>query len=533
MRTFNNKPLFSIKKRCAALLALLLLAPIALAQEGSVPHFDIEQYTLDGNTLLDTAQVERILQPYRGKSKTFGTVQQALEALESAYRNAGYSTVQVVLPEQELEQGKVRLRVIEGRITAITIQGNEHFSNENIRASLRGLKEGAIPDLEVLGAGLRVANENASKQTQLVMRAGEQDDAIEALVTVKDESPIKTFANYDNTGTRETGFSRFNFGWQHNNVGDLDHSLTLRYTTSDRPERVSIYGAGYHIPLYALGHSIDILAGYSDVSSGVISNLFNVSGKGKVFGLRYNQQLPRIGTYEQKLSYGLDIRAYENSTLPIGGSTSITPDYTAHPLSLTYDGRWAGEQEETSFFASIYHNFSGSGKAGDSVFRSVRTGASADYQLAKLGAQHTRQLENDWQLRAVLAAQYSTDPLVPGEQFGVGGNTSVRGFSEREVSNDKGINLNLEVYTPDFGKHIQEGSNIRGVLFYDNGSVWRNHAQPGEPSHASIGSLGAGLRMGVGKSFTLKLDAARVVEDDGYKRQESNPKVHFGMGYIF
>ena len=533
MRASRSNDLFLLVKRYALTLALLLAAPTLLAQDTAIPQFEIKQYVVEGNTLLDSARIDQLLAPYLGASKTFGTVQQALEMLEAAYRNAGYDTVQVTLPEQELDQGKVRLRVIEGRISAITLQGNTHFSNENILASLPGLKKGAFPDLESLGAGLRVANENASKQTQLVMRAGGNEGEIEALVTVKDESPIKAFANYDNTGTNETGISRFNAGWQHNNIGNLDHSLTLRYTTSDRPDRVAIAGAGYHIPLYKQGHSIDVFAGYSDVSSGVVSNLFNVSGSGKIFGLRYNQHLPRIAAYEHKLAYGLDIRAYRNSTLPINGGGSITPDYTVHPLSLTYDGRWAGDRTDTSFYSSIYYNPSGTGKSGDAVFSSVRAGASASYQLIKLGAQHTQLLEADWQIRAVLAMQYSNDALVPGEQFGVGGNTSVRGFSEREVANDKGANINLEVYSPDFGRHIQEGANIRGLVFYDQGKVWRNHALPGETSRAGIASLGAGLRMGIGKSFTLKFDAARIVEEDGYKRQDSSPKVHFGMGYIF
>ena len=50
-------------------------------------------------------------------------MQRALEALELAYRERGYSAVQVFLPEQDLEKGTVTLRVIEARIRKLQITG--------------------------------------------------------------------------------------------------------------------------------------------------------------------------------------------------------------------------------------------------------------------------------------------------------------------------------------------------------------------------------------------------------------------------
>lgn len=517
----------------AAGITLGLATLAATAQDSDIPRFDIDRYVVEGNSLLDAGQIDELLAPYRGTSRNFGTVQQALETLENAYRAAGYATVQVTLPEQELNAGRVVLRVIEGRLRQVQIEGNRHFGHDNIRASLPALKEGRVPDVEALGASLRVANENASKQTQLVLRAGQQEGEIDALVTVRDESPTRSFVSLDNTGTRETGRSRLGIGWQHNNLFDSDHSLTLRYTTSEHPERVAIYGAGYHIPLYAKGHSIDVFGGYSDVSSGVVNDLFNVSGKGSIAGIRYNQQLSRIGALEHKFTYGADYRAYKNDTRPLGGGESITPDYTTHPLSVTYDVRIAGLDHETGLYATLAYQPGGTGKSGLQTFRSVRAGATDAYRILRLGTQHTRQLPGDWQLRAQISAQHTPDALVPGEQFGLGGNVSVRGFGERELANDRGVNANLELYTPDIGRHLQEGSSLRALIFFDGGRVWRNRALPGEPDTQGIASLGAGLRFGIGKSFSLKFDAARIVEEHNYERSEAHPKIHVGLGYIF
>jgi hemolysin activation/secretion protein len=110
-----------------------------------VPRFDIKSYRVDGNTLLAAGSLESLLTPFTGIGRDFGTVQEALDALEQAYRDHGFSTVTVTLPEQELESGVVRLKVNENRLGKITIEGNRYFVPANIRRSLPGLSQGRLP----------------------------------------------------------------------------------------------------------------------------------------------------------------------------------------------------------------------------------------------------------------------------------------------------------------------------------------------------------------------------------------------------
>ena len=104
------------------ILLLLLLFSSAFAvyaaddKQDAVPRFEIKQFRVEGNTLLDAARMEKLLAPFTGKDRDFGTVQEAIDALENAYRRLGYSTVAVALPEQEMESGIVRVKVTENRI---------------------------------------------------------------------------------------------------------------------------------------------------------------------------------------------------------------------------------------------------------------------------------------------------------------------------------------------------------------------------------------------------------------------------------
>ena len=81
----------------------------------AAPRFEIARFEMNGNTLLGAEEIERIFAPYTGQNKDFGDIQRALESLEQAYRDRGFAAVQVLLPEQDITRGVVRLNVIEPR----------------------------------------------------------------------------------------------------------------------------------------------------------------------------------------------------------------------------------------------------------------------------------------------------------------------------------------------------------------------------------------------------------------------------------
>ena len=126
------------------------------------PRFEITRYDISGNSLLSSEKIDDLLVCYIGKDKDFADVQHALEVLEKAYKDLGYGSVQVVLPEQELDQGIVYFKVIEARIRSVQIEGNKNRDEKNIRDSLPAVVEGEVPNSRKMAENLRVANENPS-----------------------------------------------------------------------------------------------------------------------------------------------------------------------------------------------------------------------------------------------------------------------------------------------------------------------------------------------------------------------------------
>lgn len=79
-----------------AVVAAMFVYETAIAAD---EQFDIANFEVSGNSILSKDQVDRAVGPYSGKQRVYGDIQKALEALEQAYRDAGYNTVQVFVPE--------------------------------------------------------------------------------------------------------------------------------------------------------------------------------------------------------------------------------------------------------------------------------------------------------------------------------------------------------------------------------------------------------------------------------------------------
>jgi len=525
----------SVRAIAASLLASVLGAAVcgAWAAEGESPvvRFDISRFDIAGNTILSAAELDAAVAPYAGKDRDFGDVQRALEALEARYHARGYKLVTVRLPEQELGGGVVRLQVVQATVGQVKVSGNRHVDEANVRRALPALQAGASPNLDQVSASLKMANDNPARNIRLTLQNGEED-SIDALLEVRDDKPWKVMLNLDNSGNSATGDTHAGVVLQHANLWGRDHVGSFQYTTSvEEPGKVSVYGLGYHIPLYAAGDAIDLYASYSDTDSGLVSaGVFNlaVSGKGSVLGARYSQLLARRGELDSRLLYGAEWKAYKNDVLFAG--ENFGNDVTVHPLSIGWTGSRALSQGEANVALTLVQNVAGGERGSADDFARNRTGARPWYTLLRLNAAVTRRLEADWQARLLLAGQVSGDALVPGEQFGIGGAGSVRGLEERALSTDTGLSANAELYTPNLcpaGGRWQ----CRALAFVDAAHGRRRHALPGELVRASVASTGLGVRVAMGNDVNLQADYGHVVHAGAIGGRHNQLHVRLSLAY--
>lgn len=268
----------------ALVASVVLLHPAAVVRAEGI-SFVVTGFALEGDNPLSAVETEQLLAPYIGPQNGLGGLEAAAEALQTRLREEGLAWHRAILPAQTLDGGTVRLKIVEFRIGRILVEGNEHFSDANILASVPALRSGISPASGLISRQLLIANEHPSKQVSVRMRASERPEEVDAVLAVKDRRPWSVFAGLNNTGDEQTGELRATLGFQHGNLFDRDHSLTASFTTSpEQTGSVRQYGAFYRVPFYRAGGVLSAFGVYSDIDSGTVAGDFDVSGRGTFLG---------------------------------------------------------------------------------------------------------------------------------------------------------------------------------------------------------------------------------------------------------
>lgn len=508
------------------LVALCVALQSARAVETEDIRLSVTRFAVEGDNPLSDAETQALLAPYRGEHSGLAALETAANALELAMRARGYAFHRVILPPQTLGGEVVTLKVLRFTLGAVNVTGNQHFSQDNVLRSLPELKSGATPNTQRLARSLAIGNEHPSKRTALTMREAAGPDTIDAEVRVQDVNPQQLFAALSNTGRRDTGWYRATFGYQHSNLFDRDHALTVSYTTSpNHLSDVQQYGLNYWVPFYAVGGSLAAYYVYSDVDSGRVADFFQVSGRGEFYGARYTHAFPRRDNYSHKLAAAFDSRYFKNDVSFAG--TPIGANIGSRPLSLRYSGNADHVWGNAGFFAEYAHNVSGGSDNNDVSYAASRAGASQNWQAMRYGADLNYAISKGWNAAGRLRGQLANEALIAGEQFGLGGAYSVRGFLERETAGDSGYFVNLELWSPPVAR------DLRLLAFVDAGRRTFDVAVPGQPDALNIASVGAGVRWQWQRRLDVAADAAYVLDGIPGATASGDKRIHFNLIYRF
>ncbi len=496
------------------------------------PNFVIKGFDITGDNPLPTGEVSRILAPYLRTDATLDTLQKATAALEAALKEKGFALHRVALPPQEVGQS-VTLNIVKFVIGKVTVEGNTRLSEANIRESVPELAEGFAPNFKTLAVQTTIANESQGKRVQIALKESEEADKIDARIVVKEARPWNFAASLSNAGSSATGQDRFTLSGGHSNLWNLDHQLTAAYTTSlENRSAVRQLGLNYRAPLYQLGGVFGASYTRSDIAGDFGS--FKSTGAGRTAGVSYSQYLPPDGGYRGSIEVSVDEKQFdvtEINGVPLPGQ-SVRKTL---PLSLGYIARVESDTVVWGYNANVVLNLPAAGANDLLSYQSEDPRvATTRWRAVRAGANYATGVFGNWfwSLRGQL--QYSPDALISGEQFGLGGATSVRGTAERPVAGDSGALVSTELTSPELM------SGLRLIGFVDSGWLSNNQISgSGKPSRDGLSSVGLGLRFSA-PNYNLAADYGRIVSGSSLSAlanssvpQSGDQKLHVSISARF
>lgn len=481
--------------------------PAANAQTN--PSFDLLDFQIEGNTVLDDETLEKAVYPFLGPDKTLDDVEKARAALDAAYRNAGYQTVVVSVPPQDVDaEGRVRINVTEGSIETVYVTGSRYYSPTKIRETVPELAEGQVPHMptvqnQMMALGKQAADRNVTP----VLRAGSTPGKMEVELRVKDELPLHGSLEMNSRSTSNTTYSRLVGKLRYDNLWQLYHSASIQYQLSPQnPNQVELLTGTYVLPTGWQDTYLSLYTISSHSNSGIpgiqVGDLA-VIGNGTTVGMRFLKPLSGWDGVTQSLSAGVDYKSFGTST-----TSNTVVDYLK--FVTAYEANWITEAQSTNLNLTGHFSFRGLGNTA-SQFASKRTDdagqpASPDFMYLAGNFKNSYNLPEDFMLQSRLQGQVSSTFLINNEQFSAGGPLSVRGYHQSQVLGDNGLNLSMELHSPHllraYGDTVQ---NFRTLVFSDWAGLWSSNQLP-SPNHNFLASAGLGLRLKMFRNLTGEFD---------------------------
>jgi hemolysin activation/secretion protein len=543
------------------LLVLLFLLPwmawsgaIAQPAAGASPTFDLLEFEIEGNTVLAVPQVEQAVMPFLGPGRTLAEVEKAREALEKAYQGAGFLSVFVDIPEQRIDGGVVRLRVVEGRVDRLAVTGSRYYDQGFIRQGVPALAPGTVPDFNALQTQIGALSRE-QRQLQPVLKPGRTPGTLDAEIKVSDQLPLQTTVELNNRHAADTDPWRLQGNLRYDNLFQRDHSIGITAIVAPfAVEQSQVLALNYSAPLTpdwtALGY---VVWSDSEVEPLGVATVF---GKGLTIGTRAVVQLGDVRQHQ--LSFGVDYKDLRERT--VAGTDELSTPLRYLPFQLAYTGNWAEGRALTTFTSSwtfairsiLQRDIDCPGTIGPvDQFACKREGGDGSFGYWRADLRHTRPLADLAGLAGLaglgglpgsvalrLGWQLAGQPLVPAEQFIAGGADTVRGYLEAEGSGDEGVLGAVEWRSANLWPAFSEGAaaaridDLSLLAFVDAARLRIREPSVGQDARFTLAGTGFGLRLRALKQLTADVDLAWPLRSTA-ESPSGEPRLHVRFSAAF
>jgi hemolysin activation/secretion protein len=478
------------------------IPPTPEAIPGKVPEtITVERFEFEGNTAISDEDLAEATAQFTNKLISFAELFQARSAVTQLYLERGYITSGALIPLQTIEDGVVRIQVIEGGLESINVTGTERLNPNYVRSRLEIATEKPLNRDRLLEALQLLQLDPLIQNLSAELAAGTEPglSVLDVVVTEAETFSVQFSAN----NNRAPSVGSFDRGVQINQanlLGDGD-GLSLGYNNTSGSDGLNI---SYTRPVNPQNGTLTF--SFGTTNSQVIEPPFerlDIEADSRYYELTFRQPIYRTPTEE--FAFGLTATRQESETslleIPFALSLGADEQGRTRISAVRFFQEWTKRNSNEVIAARSQFSF------GTGAFDATINEEAPDSRFFSWRgqAQWVRLLAPDTLLLVRADAQLADRALVPLEQFGLGGQETVRGYRQDILLTDNGVLASAEVRIPVLRLPQLEDSIVQLAPFVDIGAAWNNSGRP-DPDPNVLASIGLGLQWQLGDILTLRLD---------------------------
>jgi hemolysin activation/secretion protein len=509
-------------------------------QEESTPppgaaevRFVLTSLEIDGVTAFPPEQVQALYQAKLNTEISLADLYGIADGLNQLYRREGYILSRALVPEQKIQQGVARIRVIEGFVEAVKFVGASPAQEQRLRGFGEWIQRSRPLKLSVLERNLLLMNDLAGYQVQAALSAGQEVGGTVLTLSLTYD-PFDPFFEVNNWAPEAVGPVRLQGGVFFNSLMNQGERIGLSAATTPFDfEELANGRFDFQIPIGFDGVTLSTSTSYTGTQPGALLKPFRITGESYNFNLGLSYPIIRSRQLNLFLNGLFDLTNTTTDTRFLGPSITLSQDrIRSVRVGATVDTIYALGFTSASILLSQGLSGFGARLEGTPNAPLSRANGQATGFKVNLNFSQFLRLPQDFNLLLTGTGQVASTSLLVSEQFGLGGSSFGSAYNPSQLLGDDGYGLRLEVQRP-----ISYGVGTTPMIsqpytFVDYGQVFLKNPTAAEPANQELASAGLGLRQFIGNYLQIRLELAFPLSKFA-PNFEQTPRVLFSVQGVF
>lgn len=455
---------------------------------------------LSGLQSLSQSDFMPVIEPVLGMTLGSAGQRDLVRAIVARLHALGYPLGNAVIEPQSLSAGILAIRVDEGRIDAVRVEGDGNALVDRMFAPLatgRPVRGGALERAILLAEavpGMRVV------RAQL-----EQQGALNVLVVRLRETKTEGRVELDTWGSDTIGPVKLRGRVEHRGaLTDGDEVRLYAVTTPANPAEYGYASLGYSVPVDADGTRLGFSGSVARIDAIGANTGRALEGEGERIKLWVEN--PVILTPDATIGAAVGFSFRDTRQFADG---DLSRDERVAALTARLNGSFRLDDTRSFGRIELSHGTGWFGATREGDAEASRDDGDARFTLVELSGSVITPVTGPLSLRTDAKAQFASRPLLAGDEFGFGGPNFGRGYYFREESGDNAVAgaVELRVEGPRVGRLLQ------GFQVYGYGDAARLWNLRGGETH-DLATAGAGLRARVTRRFGFGVELGVPIDKD-------------------
>ena len=500
------------------------LEPMVPALEKPMPpeesdkiKFVLSGIVIEGATVYSETDFQPLYQQYLGKEISLTVIYKVAEAITLKYANDGYALSRAVVPAQSIKNGIVRIKIIEGFIDKVIIEGNLNDRRSFFEKYKEKILASRPLNSKILERYLLLANDLPGMSVKSILKPSEDTNNASTLILTITSKHYDLFASLDNRGSKSIGPAQAILSGNINSSLRQFSKTSLTAVQTEDWNELNYLSWGHEeiLSTEGLTFNLGFTGSRSEPGTRILRDL-ELEGRSRSFsaGVSY----PYIRSRRENLDWSTKFDYKTSRNYQLGEATSKDKLRVVR-VAIEYDfaDQYRGINQfiiEVSKGLDIF-----SATDNNDPLKSRSEGKS-DFGKISFSGSRTQELQNGWSLHAAFMGQLAADPLLASEECGIGGEAFGRAYDSSEITGDNCLAGSLELRFPPFPADEFRINYAQLYSFFDSGKVYKKKPINNEPSHENLESMGFGIRFSINDNiagsaeYAVPLSRSVTQEDD-------------------